>query len=415
MEATIFILYLLLFSFIIIKIPFFSKSGLSNWELIGLFAIKIVAGIAYAKFYLLPQYYQGSDTWRFYNLSLSETQWLMHDPLAFFKDLFIFGYNSPGNILGVENSYWNDLKSNVPVKIMALMNVFTNHSYYTNIILFNFLFLFGLVALFKVFNFIYPNRKYMLIAGLFLLPSTLFWCSGIHKDGLILSATGLIIYFFYRGLLTKFYPSYWIGIVFCSLLIFSLRNYVLFALFPALFAWFLSFKFPDRSLILFSSVYLAGGLLFFLLPGISGSYNLPLYLSLKQQAFMQLQGASVVHLPTLIPTFKGFVTYLPYALDMAFLRPHLSEIKNFSYIPAAAEVLLLFGLVSLVLLSSKVKISPNPIIYFFFFFAISILLICGYTIPFSGAIVRYRSFVFPFLITPHLGLSNLYKNRIEKI
>ena len=416
MEATIFILYLLLFSFTITKIPYFIKSGLAKWELISLFVIKIAAGIAYARFYKLPRYYQGSDTWRFYKLSLSETQWLLHDPLAFFKDLFVYGYSSPGNILGVENSYWNDLKSNVPVKMMAIMNIFTNHSYYINIILFNFLFLFGLVALFKVFNNIYPQKKYLLIAGLFLLPSTLFWCSGIHKDGLILSATGLIIYSFYRGLLTKFYPKYWILIAFCSLLIFSLRNYVLLALLPALLSWFLSNKYPKKSLTIFASVYFIGCGLLFLLPVISGSIDLPLYLSLKQKDFMQLQATSVVNLPLLVPTFKGFVAFLPYAMDMAFLRPHLSEIKNYSYIPAAAEVLLLFGLVAYLLFEKKAKISSSPAIFFFVFFSMSILLICGYTIPFSGAIVRYRSFVFPFLITPLLGATNIFikiiKNKI---
>ncbi len=407
MEATIFILYLLLFGFIITKIPFFIKSGLAKWELLSLFVIKITAGIAYARFYRLPQYYEGSDTWRFYRLSLTETQWLIHDPIAFVKDLFVHGYSSPGNILGVENSYWNDLKSNVPVKIMAVMNVITHNSYYTNIILFNFLFLFGLVALFKIFNSIYYNKKYLLIAGLFLLPSTLFWCSGIHKDGLILSATGIIIYLFYQGLNAKFHFTYWIGIVLCGVLIFSLRNYVLLALFPALLSWYLSHKFTKRGPAIFILVYFVGGVLFFLLPFISVSFNLPLYLSLKQHDFMQLQATSVVNLPALVPTFKGFVTFLPYALDMAFMRPHLSEIKNFSYIPAAAEVLLLFGLVAYVLFVQKSKISPSPVIFFFIFFAISILLICGYTIPFSGAIVRYRSFVFPFLITPLLGASNI--------
>ncbi len=408
MEATFFIFFLLLFSFIITKISFFNKSGLSNWELVCLFTIKILAGIAYARFYKLPQYYQGSDTWRFYKLSLTETQWLLQNPVAFFKDLFVHGYSSSGNLLGVENSYWNDLKSNVPVKVMAVMNVFTNNSYYTNIILFNFLFLFGLIALFRLFNNIYPKKKYLLIAGLFLLPSTLFWCSGIHKDGLILSATGLIIYSFYSGLQTNFKLRNWVFIAFCGFLIFSLRNYVFFALIPALFSWFLSYKYPNNNLLVFASVYIIGSVLFFLLPILSDSLNFPLYISLKQQDFIQLQATSVVNLPALVPTFKGFVAFLPHALDMAFFRPHLSEIKNFSYIPAAVEVILLFGLIIFVLSSSKSNKSLSPFILFLFYFAISIFLICGYTIPFSGAIVRYRSFVFPFLITPLLGASNIF-------
>jgi hypothetical protein len=36
------------------------------------------------------------------------------------------------------------------------------------------------------------------------------------------------------------------------------------------------------------------------------------------------------------------------------------------------------------------------------FFGLSLLMIAGYTITFSGAIVRYRSLVLPLLITPML-------------
>ena len=164
--------------------------------LIGLFLIKIISGIAYAKFYSLPKYYSGADTWRFYRLSLNETKWFLNAPFAFIKDLFVYGYDNSGNVFISGNSYWNDLKSNVLIKLMAVMNVLTHNSYYTNIVLFNFIFLFGLVAVFKIFDQIFPDKKKIIILGVFLLPSTLFWCSGIHKDGLILSAAGLLVYSF---------------------------------------------------------------------------------------------------------------------------------------------------------------------------------------------------------------------------
>ncbi|HEX8459770.1 MAG TPA: hypothetical protein VF623_00005, partial [Segetibacter sp.] len=136
---------------------------MGKWILSGLFLVKILAGLAYAKFYTLPKYYAGADTWRFYRFSLDETKWLLKDPVAFIKDLFVFGYSSSGSMFAGENSYWNDLKSNVPVKLMACMNVITHNSYYTNIILFNFIFFIGLVALFKVFNGIFPGKKLFII------------------------------------------------------------------------------------------------------------------------------------------------------------------------------------------------------------------------------------------------------------
>ena len=406
-EIAIFLFYLLLACFLLTKINFFSNSGIGKWTLMGLMTAKIAAGIAYAKFYRLPKYYEGSDTWRFYRLSVEETKWLLKSPLAFIKDLFVHGYSAPGNILGTQNSYWNDLKSNVPVKIMAVMNLLTRNSYYTNIILFNFLFLFGLVALFRLFIGLFPEKKSLIIIGLFLLPSTLFWCSGIHKDGLILSASGLLIYSFYKGLNSRFAPRHLLCIIVCALLIFSLRNYVLFAFVPALTAWWLSHKFSNRSLLVFGSVYLLGTVLFFALPYFVPSVDFALYLSLKQKDFLLLQAGSVVHFPDLEPTFPGFVRFLPYALDMAFLRPHFSEIKNLSYVPAFAEIILFFLLIVIAAFSThkQTTVTGRPFMFFLFFFSISILLICGYTVPFSGAIVRYRSFVLPFLFTPLLCMS----------
>jgi hypothetical protein len=132
--------------FLISKIPFFRKSAIGKNLLIILFFIKVCAGITYAKFYTLPKYYSGADTWRFYRLSANETNWLLNDPISFTKDLFTYSYSKSGNLFSGENSYWNDLKSNIVIKMMAVINVLTNNSYYTNIIAFNFIFLFGIVA-----------------------------------------------------------------------------------------------------------------------------------------------------------------------------------------------------------------------------------------------------------------------------
>ncbi len=412
MQIVLFIFYLLLCCYFISILPFFKNTPIAASKIIALFIIKILAGVAYALFYKLPKYYEGSDTWRFYRLSLNETVWLKKDPTAFLKDLFIHGYGESGNLFAGENSYWNDLKSNVLVKLMAVMNVFTFKSYYTNIILFNFLFLFGLIALLKQLIPIYPEKKNRLIAAIFILPSTLFWCSGIHKDGLILSATGLLVYYFYRSITTHFSLKKMIIILLCFVLIFSLRNYVAFALLPALLSLALSEKFPTKRAGIFSVVYLAGIILFFISPLIFPSLNFPAFLANKQNEFLQLTGTSAVTTKHLEPTLNSFLSYLPTALDMAFFRPHLTEIKNVSYILAAAEVFFLIVLFILSLfLFIKKPVVPSPVILFFIFFSISIMIITGYTVTFSGAVVRYRSFILPFLITPLVCLISFKRHK----
>ena len=61
-------------------------------------------------------------------------------------------------------------------------------------------FLFGLIALFKVLNSFFPNKKWAILFGIFLLPSTLFWCSGIHKDGIVFLSLMLVVYNVYFGI-----------------------------------------------------------------------------------------------------------------------------------------------------------------------------------------------------------------------
>lgn len=411
MQIALFIFYLLLCSYFILKIPFFKNTPVAGSKIIVLFIIKILAGVAYALFYTLPKNYKDSDTWRFYHLSLHETDWLLKSPVAFFKDLFIHGYSDSGNLFAGENSYWNDLKSNVLVKLMAVMNVITVKNYYTNIILFNFLFLFGLAALLKLLIPLYPDRKNLIIAAIFLLPSTLFWCSGIHKDGLILSAAGLLVYYFYDSITKHFTLKKSIIILLCFILIFSLRNYVALALLPALFALALSKKFPTKRGLIFSVVYLLGIVLFFVTPLIFPALNFPAFIANKQNEFLQLNGASAVTSKHLHPTLGGFLSYLPPALDMAFLRPHVTEVKNVSYIPAAAEVIFFIVLFILSLfLFIKKPLVPPAIILFFIFFGFSLMVLAGFTITFSGAIVRYRSFALPFVVTAVICTINFRKS-----
>lgn len=407
MPIVIFIFYLIIFSFFILSIPFFRNSQIGKSTLLFLFSIKIAAGIAYAKFYSLPKYYNGSDTWRFYRLSLDETKWLLHDPIAFAKDLFIYNYHKSGNLFSGENTYWNDLKSNAIIKLLAIINVFTNNNYYTNIIFFNFLFLFGLVALFRLLYQIFPTKKRLIIIGIFLFPSALFWCSGIHKDGLILSALGAISFLFYNALSCGFTLKRIGAILICFVIVFALRNYVLFLLLPAIFCWWLCKKYPGKNIVIFASVYTIGIAGLLTVASAFPSINFLKYVANKQHEFLLLKGGSKVNLPLLQPTIKSFALFFPNALDMAFFRPHINEIKNLSYIPAFAENIILLFLLLISLVSYKKKLQEVPLILVLIFFSLSIILVCGYTIPFTGAIVRYKSIVLPLLLTPLLCITDL--------
>ncbi|QEC68763.1 hypothetical protein FRZ67_16160 [Panacibacter ginsenosidivorans] len=405
MQTTlIFIFYLVFFTWILCNTGFIKRTGLNKWWIIGLFALKVFAGIVYGWFYQQPAYFATSDTWHFFELSKGETDWLLHDPLAFFKDIFMYGYERSGNLFVGENSYWNDLKSNVIIKLLAICNVLTLKNYYANIVLFNFLFFFGPVALYRVVKNLFESNRLLLIAGVFLIPSFIFWCSGIHKDGLIFSSAAVIVFHFQQQLTEK--KILWPRVAVMLLLfvvLFALRNFMALLLAGSLFAWLMCFLYSQQKKIIIASIVVVSLATFFLSGKISAAVDMPQYVIEKQSEFKQLSGASSIDVPVLENNLWSFVTFLPTAIDIALFRPHVTEIKNISYVPAAAEIILFWIVVAASLvIRTKTKYSDrqSAFIIFCIFFSFSFLLLAGYTITFSGAIVRYKAIVLPFLFVP---------------
>ena len=409
--ALVFIIYVIFFNWLITRITFIKNTGLRTGWLTALFSLKIIAGLAYAWFYLQPAYYATSDTWHYFELSKAETDWLLKDPLAFLKDIFINGYQETGNLFLHSNSYWNDLKSNVIIKLLALCNVFTFKNYFADIVFFNFIFFFGPIALYRLLKQLFPIDKLLLITSIFLIPSFLFWCSGIHKDGLIFACIALISFHFYKQIFIR-KINFWsfLVLIVCLVALFALRNFMALLLLPALLVWFLSNSFPSKSSRIAIAIYGAGIILFFASAHTLPQTNLPEYIIQKQTEFKQLPGNSAVSIPPLENNLLSFIRFLPTAIDIAFFRPHITEIRNKSYIPAVIEIILLWGvIISSFFIKRKKHSSPQQIAFTIFCicFSISFLLIAGYTITFSGAIVRYRAVALPFVVIPALARINL--------
>jgi len=400
LQSLLFIIYLILFCWLITRIPFFVNAGIQKGLLIAILLLKIVSGFAYSWFFAQPQYIQLADTWNYFHASLAETDWLLHDPVAFVKDLFQYSYRSSGNLFNDQSSYWNDLKSNFIIKLIAVVNVFTGKSYYVNIIFFNFLYLFGPVALYRLATTYRTQPKLPLILFAFMLPSFLFWCSGIHKDGLIFSAMLLSMYSINKQLHQgKILISHCLLMLFYFIVIFALRNFVVLLLIPGLAAWILSEKYPSRKGWVFSGIYLICIVVFFSLKYINPSLNFPQYVVEKQAAFNELPGNSRIALPPLVPSLMGFAIFFPYAIDMAFLEPHWNDVKNLYYFAAATENALLLLLMIIGAISAFRHKKVLPFTLFLLFFSCSLLLLSGYTVTFAGAVIRYKSIATPLLAT----------------
>ncbi|CAN5822192.1 hypothetical protein BH11BAC4_BH11BAC4_22520 [soil metagenome] len=403
-------MYYLLFTFYLVigcisitKIPFIKKAGLGSRLVLMLFLIKIAAGVLIG--WMSQHFYpQGNDYWGLNDAGWKEYHLMLTDPELFFKDIFVSRYEN--GYAGFFNSvgYWNDLKNTLIGKLLGVCNIFSGGKYYINSLFFNFAGFFGPVALYRVFSKIYTQQKWPVIIGCFLLPSTLYFSSGIHKDLIVFTLLGIYSYALYFSVNDRLKVGYIILLCVSLLALLFIRNFVVIAILPASVAFIICSRIKWNPLIIFAAVYTIAFLLIGSLQLAKPSFQ-PLNIIIhKQQDFFELPVASSqVETHVLEPTIQSFVRNAPQAIDHSFLQPYIWETPTKFLFPLAIELCLYELCFLLMLVQYKKIISlPGSFLLFGVLISFSMLIFTGYIVPNTGSIVRYRSLYLPFLITPLL-------------
>jgi hypothetical protein len=413
LEYLLFVAYLITFAWLVTKVKFFSRSGLSQPQLIIVFLLKIMAGIFYG---WIGLYYgnlaQMVDTWAFHYSGVQEYHLLYNNPHEYFTNLFRDPYQSGvSKFFDSDDSYWNDLKGNVVIKILSVFNILSFGHYYVNVIFYSFITLFGPIAIYRVMADVFPARKIPILMATFLVPSFLYWTSGIHKEGLIFTGISLVIYSVYFGIKEK---KFGIKRIICLLtgllLILVLRNFIIVIIIPAILAWLLASRWPKYGLAIFSAMYVLFGILFFTVRYIYPSFDFPQAVVNKQQAFIKLQGGtSSIPIKELQPDAISFLKNTPQAINLSTLRPYPSDVHHILSLAAAMEIDSLLLIFMLFLFWRTNGLKFRNLIYFCIFFSFSLLLAIGFSVNNLGAIVRYRSVMMPLLVVPMVAQINWKK------
>ncbi|MGN6494960.1 MAG: hypothetical protein ACTHLE_23440 [Agriterribacter sp.] len=398
------LVYLIVISFVFIIIN--KKKGTpihSKW-LIAAFIAKVLAGFAYG--FVYAHYFEASDSWMLYNESLKEYHNLLHNPAAFFSTDMQF--NSAGDLFSnADGATWKNTDDNLFIKLLGILNVLSGGSYYVTVVLFNFFPTLGLYYLYLTAQKQLSLNKLFLFLLIFFLPSCLFWNSGIHKDGLIVFFMGAFIYCVHQYIYNKpaIVPVF--TALVCVAFIFLFRNVTALLLLPATAAWcWTAQRSIKKTYLPYIIIYGIAITLFFFTALLPQKFNLPLQLALKQHDFLSLKGGSLLPLTPLEPTVASYCKVLPEALNHVFLRPYPGEISGIFQLMSFAETLL----VLVIIIATSWKFRPavgsiilRPFSLFLLAVAVSGLLLTGYIIPFTGAIVRYKSFYIVLLLIPFAG------------
>lgn len=409
LDYILFIVVAALLCFTVTKLSFVKKAALSNKWLIGLFSIKILAGVVIG-YCSLHFYGIHNDYWDNNLGSMQEYEVLKTNPKYFFSELFVSNYNGNySDFWGHADSFWNDLKNNCLIKFMAFFNFISRGNYYINSIFFNSIVFLGHIGLYRLFKKMFTSFNCGVIIGCFLLPSFLYFSSGIHRDGLIFTLITCCLYCAFSILQEgKHNFKYYFGVAASILLLLILRNMVAITLLPILAAWWASKKFKIKPINSIPTVVFLF-LLAILFTGKISSINPLQFIADKQADYFKLDaGNTQTSLQVLHPTTTSFLQNTPTALSNVFFKPLLGT-KPLTLIPFEMELLSYYVLIAIFLFgTTKVSVPlPKPFLLAIIGFIFLSFLLIGHIIPNLGAIIRYRSIYLPFIITPILGYLTL--------
>ncbi len=321
----------MLFIFLIQKMKFFDVDGISKKAITAVFLLKVIAGLAVWAIYTF--YYPDrttADIYKYFDDSKVIFDALTTNPNHYFKMLTGIGNDGAEfNSYYTQMNFWarqhdtnvlND--SHTIIRFNAFVRLFSLGYYNVHTVFMCFLSLIGLTAIYKTFVNYLSDKKRALFFVVFLLPSVLFWSSGVLKEGIIFFSLGLLIYYFNK--LFDFKAMLFVGTM-AFLLGFS-KFYVWLSILPGLAFLFWATKLGQKNVGLkFVIVMLTLGIIGFNIEKIIPIQSPLVTLSQKQLEFNRLATGemtdatgkvipianSAIHINKLEPTFISFVSNAP--------------------------------------------------------------------------------------------------------
>jgi len=180
------------------------------------------------------------------------------------------------------------------IRFNALVMLFGAGSFHAHTVFMCFVSLLGLTALYKTVVSYLPQKEMITFAGVFLMPSVLFWGSGVLKEGILLFALGFLFYSFFNVFIhRKNILSGLLLLIFSIYLLLLNKTYLLIAAVPALTCFWLVHRFSiSKPFLTYLGLYI---LAFFgtILVTSSGENSFLESLSLKQRDFIAVSKGGV--------------------------------------------------------------------------------------------------------------------------
>lgn len=411
LHVLITLFFLGVFGSLILRSPFFKDPVVPRGAFLGAFLLKFLAGMLLWAVYSFHYPMQGnSDAFNYFEEAMTLHQILYEDPLAYGDILLGTEFDEGEAKLYLEQAdHWekpynygivNDNRTIIRANMICRW--FSFGYYHVHTAIFCFVSFLGMTALYRSFRRHLPNMHYGGFLAAFLIPSVVFWGSGVLKEAILLFGMGFFFYYWVRSIEDRDRSTLPWALLFTLFLV-SIKTYVLLALVPGLLCYWMAHALKHRYTLadfLFGHAIL--GSFAFHLPYFGIPYDVLGMIRLKQKDFYNVAelhdaGSSIEAPP--IEGWESFFLGVPEALWNALFRPHILEMEKWLYLPPAMENLCL--LLALIFASCFWKApapASRPIYLWGLSFVLILGILIGFTTPVLGAIIRYQIPLLPFFI-----------------
>ncbi|MEP0984466.1 hypothetical protein [Ekhidna sp.] len=379
--------------------------------------VRFIGAIALGLIYQF--YYDGGDTFNYFTHG---SRWIweafLENPL---KGIQLLADNGsyPRTPETFEYSsriwYYGDVKSFTIVRIVALFDLFTLHTYSASALFFAVFSFSGQWAMYVVIHKLYPNRKYLHIPLLF-IPSVIFWGSGILKDTITLGALGWLTWVVLNVLIIKKRRglSIFIGLL-AAMLIIQIKSYILLSFLPMVFLLIFLLnmsRIKNRAmkivLMPFLLLIVSGLGMLATVYASTDEYNID---NIAQRAAVtsydirygwgaRTQGDGGYDIGVLDGSWQSMVKLAPQAIVVSLFRPFLWEVKNPLMLLSALESAIVLLVCLRLLISGKLnQIFKDPFLIFCIAFSLLFAFAVGVSTGNFGTLMRYKIPMIPFFFT----------------
>ena len=410
------VFYLVLFNFLIARFRWLRFRNFKPVVTIALFNLKFLTGIFIWCIYTF--YYkdvQNNDVHKFYSDAVVLRNVASEAPGDFVQIISGVGSNDARF-----DKYYADMKNwkrnfdeapfnenQTIIKLNALLMFVSLHVYFVHILFMCFISLLGWVLLTNAILKFAPQANAVFAIPVMLLPSVLFWTSGVMKEPVLVLGLGV----FMLGLL-----SFGTGdrgknvkalavLVAGAFIIILIKFFVLVCLIPAVIA-FLILRQNQSTVTIIIKYGLVNVLL--LIAAFNINHVLP-RLDLQQMLVNKqmhsvkeasyFKAGSRIDIPALDNSASSIIETAPVGIWNTITRPYLWEGKNIMMLASGAEnVLIVLFMVMCLAFSDLKNLKQLNLLLFLINFALAYFALIGICTPVLGNLVRYRAPVLPVFI-----------------